>query len=136
MNELRPEHILAVNDDRELLCLYTEMLTDEGYRVSVATIPTTDLADVHAVAPDLVVLDLIVGGRDRGTAFIELLRSDPTTRALPVLVCSADTERLADIAGRLAAWGCLVVEKPFDVDVFLEAVRAALSDTVPAGPTT
>ena len=126
-----PRHILAINDDRDMLRLYTEILTDEGYLVSVDLMPATDLADVHAVGPDLIVLDLIVGRQELGTAFLALLRSDPSTRALPVLVCSADTQRLEDLDEQLRAWGCDILTKPFDIDEFAAAIRASLATRYP-----
>jgi len=122
-----PRHVLAINDDRDILRIYTEILTDEGYLVSVDVMPATDLADVHAVNPDLIVLDLVVGQQDRGTAFLTLLRSHPAFRTLPVIVCSADSRRLEDLAEQLRVWDCDVVHKPFDIDVFVAAVRAGLA---------
>jgi len=122
-----PRHILAINDDRDILRIYTELLTDEGYLVSVDVMPATDLADVHAVNPDLIVLDLVVGQQDRGTAFLALLRSHPAFRTLPVIVCSADARRLAELDEQLRAWDCAVVPKPFDIDVFVAAVRVGLA---------
>lgn len=122
-----PRHILAINDDRDILRIYTEILTDEGYLVSIDVVPPTDLSPVHAVNPDLIVLDLIVGHQDRGTAFLELLNEDLAARTIPVVVCSADTKRLAELGVQLRAWGCAVVTKPFDIDVFVAAVRAGLA---------
>ena len=122
-----PRHILAINDDRDILRIYTEILTDEGYLVSVDVVPPNDLEPVRSVSPDLIVLDLIVGCQDRGTAFLELLKDDPATRTIPVVVCSADTQRLGELAEQLRAWGCDVVTKPFDIDVLAAAVRAGLA---------
>ena len=131
--ELRPRHILAINDDAAILRLYTEILTDEGYLVSIDVVPPPDLAPVHEVDPDLIVLDLVVGGQERGTAFLTMLRGDASTAMIPVVVCSADTPRLEALAEQLAAWDCDVVHKPFDIDVFVGAVRAGLAGVVDAG---
>jgi len=132
--EPQARHVLAINDDREILRVYTEILTDEGYLVSVDVVPPIDLSPVHAVNPELIVLDLIVGHQERGTAFLELLKGDPATRDIPVVVCSADSHRLADLAEQLHAWDCGVVHKPFDIDVFVGAVRVGLAKrAVPPG---
>jgi len=122
-----PRHVLAINDDPAILRVYAEILTDEGYLVSIDIVPPTDLSPVHTVNPDLIVLDLIVGHQDRGTAFLELLRGDPTTATIPVVVCSADTRRLDELADQLRVWDCGVVRKPFDIEVFTEAVRVGLA---------
>lgn len=119
-------HVLAVNDSRALLAIYAELLAEEGYRVTTRLVAAADLSDVLSLRPDLVVLDLRIGREDGGLTFLERLKGDPATRDLPVLVCSGDSERLDDLAGRLAGWGCAVVRKPFDIDVFLAAAASAL----------
>ncbi len=126
-------HILAINDDPEILKVYTELLTEEGYLVSVELMPPADLGDVHAIGPDLIVLDLVVRGQERGTDFLALLRGNPSTRSLPVLVCSADTQRLEELDAQLRAWDCDVLAKPFDIDVFAEAIRSGLAGDLSSG---
>ena len=126
--DARPDapHVLAINDDPQILEIYTEILAEDGFRVTTALIPATDPAEVLALGPDVVVLDLLVGREDRGTAFLAMLRGHPATRALPVVVCTADYRRLEELEARLGVWDCGVVAKPFDVDVFLAAVRSCL----------
>jgi len=59
-------------------------------------------ADVHAVGPDLIVLDLIVGGEELGTALLALLRGDPSTRDLPV-VCR---KHMAGVGSPMTSSAC------------------------------
>lgn len=46
--------------------------------------------------------------------------------AAAILVRSGDSEGLDELAGQPEAWGCAVVTKPFDIDVFLATVASAL----------
>ena len=124
---LRTPHILAIDDEPDILEVYRDILTDEGYQVTTQLVPATDPADVLALAPDLIVLDLLIGHEDRGTPFLAMLKADPTTRDIPVLVCSADIHRLRALEAQFASWDCGVVAKPFDVDAFLADVRACLA---------
>ena len=119
-------HILAIDDEADILEIYVELLTDEGYRVTTDLRPTLDIADVLAVSPDLIVLDLLIQHRDLGSAFLELLRTNPATNRIPVLVCSAATERITELEDRLRAWDCRVVTKPVDIDKFLAAVTSCM----------
>ena len=124
---LRTPHILAIDDEPDILEVYRDILTDEGYRVTTQLVPATDPADVRALAPDLIVLDLLIGHEDRGTPFLAMLKADSTTRDIPVLVCSVAIHRLRALEAQFASWDCGVVAKPFDIDDFLADVRACLA---------
>ena len=57
---------------------------------------------------------------------LDILRLTPATAQLPILMCSADTQLLQEKAYELALGNCEVVEKPFDVDAFVDNCRAML----------
>jgi CheY-like chemotaxis protein len=118
--------VLAVNDEPDILALYAEVLAEEGYRVVTRHLPLTSLADVTALAPDLIVLDILMDRLDWGTTFLEMLRTNPATQNLPVVICTTAPEVVEAIAPQLAAWGVTVVHKPFDIDDFTTAVRSKL----------
>ena len=58
------EHILVVDDEREILELVTYNLKKEGYRVTAVGSGEEALAATRTGAPDLVVLDLMLPGVD------------------------------------------------------------------------
>lgn len=126
-----PRHVLAIDDSPELLALYAEMLGEEGYRVTTRRLPVVGHDEVRALDPDLVVLDLMFGEDDLASAFLARFRADPATRGVPVVVCSGDDRQLDAFGPRLRGWGYGVVEKPFDVDVFLAAVAGGLAAAEP-----
>lgn len=117
-------HVLVLNDERDLLALFRAVLEDAGYRVTTLTYPVADLGDVHRLAPDAMVLDLLIGGEDLGWQFLQQLRLDRTAAAIPVLVCSAAVRMVDAVQPRLQAMGIEVLLKPFDIDDLLREVAA------------
>ena len=126
MTEPLPPHVVVINDEQDLLGLFRELLEEEGYRVSTLTYPTADLADLQVLAPDLLVLDMMFGGEDRGWQFLQQLRLDRATAALPVVVCTAAYRLVREVQDYLTGMGIGVVLKPFDIDPFLAEVRRRL----------
>jgi DNA-binding response OmpR family regulator len=107
--------ILIIEDDDELTNLLRKILQKNGFRVeTVATGPR--LADeARRLQPDLVLLDLSLPETD-GDAIFRLLRADPATGPVPIIVMSGDPE-VEHRARALGADGCL--RKPFKVEALL-----------------
>ena len=127
MAEPLPPHVLVINDEGDNLFLFRELLEEEGYRVSTLTYPTSDVGDLVILGPDLLVLDMVFGGEDRGWQFLQQLRLDRRTAALPILVCTAAVRLVRDVQEYLERMGVGVVLKPFDIDPFLDEVRRRLA---------
>jgi CheY-like chemotaxis protein len=113
--------ILIAEDDPAILDVLRLTLEGEGYAVEC----TTDLASLRAFPdgyPDLCILDLWMPGWD-GRELCRALKSDPATKDLPILLCSAnrDGETIAREAG---ADG--FIAKPFDLDELLATVARHL----------
>ena len=126
MSEPLPPHVVVINDEQDLLVLFRELLEGEGYRVSTLTYPTADLADLQILAPDLVILDMLFGGEDRGWQFLQHLRLTRATAQFPVIVCTAAVRLVRDAQDYLAGMGIGVILKPFDIDPFLAEVARRL----------
>lgn len=109
--------ILVVDDDRELVGLIDDTLTEEGYRVVVA--PDVDsLRVAREQRPDLILLDLVMPGMD-GVEIGQSLRADRVTARIPIIAMSASV-RLPDLAGAMRADACL--PKPFEVEQLRDVV--------------
>ena len=121
-----PPHILAVDDDETILDLFREVLgDDEGYRVSLrASAPAP--AEVADLAPDLIVLDLLLGGDAGGLDLHAALRLDPRTREIPVVLCSAAHEHVRRLGADQLGAGVGLVLKPFDLDELLAEIQQGL----------
>src|SRR3954452_6512046 len=119
-------HILVINDTPAIIELFTILLSEEGYRVSTDLFTSeTDvmLARVKADRPDLIVLDFIILDEQRGWQFLELLKLDPATRDIPVIVCTAAVTLVEQLQTHLQTMGVRVVLKPFDIDHLLGEIR-------------
>jgi DNA-binding response OmpR family regulator len=125
--ESSPSLILAIEDDAAIRGVYAELLTEEGFRVVTwGGVGDDGPAEVAKLAPDLVVLDLVIAQQAAGWTLLVALRGDSRTAAIPVLVVTASGTLVRDRAAELEAWGCGVLMKPFDVDDLVAAVRACL----------
>lgn len=127
MDEPLPPHVVVINDERDILALFRELLEDEGYRVSTLTYPVAELADLQIMAPDLIVLDMLFGGEDRGWQFLQQLRLNRATATLPVIICTAAIRLVREAHEYLTNMGIGVILKPFDIDPFLDEVRRRLA---------
>ena len=71
-----------------------------GHKVIEARHGATGLKLVKSAPPDLVITDVMMPTMD-GLEFIERLRSDPETAAIPILVVSGNSELAAAANTRL-----------------------------------
>jgi CheY-like chemotaxis protein len=126
-------HITVVNDDTIFLSLMYELLRDEGYDTTIIKASDEAYELIRANPPDLVVLDIRVGGEENGWLVLDLIRLDPTTAHIPVIVCSTDARLLAAKAEWLFEKRCDILEKPFDLSDLLRKI-AALAGEPPATP--
>ncbi|MDQ3467373.1 MAG: response regulator [Chloroflexota bacterium] len=127
MGAARQLHVLVVNDTPEILDLFREILEEEGYRVTLYSYAFRDLDDIKRDRPDLIILDFIIGGEDRGWQLLQKLKMDQATATLPVVVCTAAIRMVRDLEGHLKAKNVAVVLKPFDIDDLVIEVKNACS---------
>lgn len=85
MNE--KQKVLLVEDDLSLLKIYSNKLKINGFDVSVATTGDEGLRKAQAEIPSIVLLDLILPGKD-GFLVLEELKSDTKTKEIPVVILS------------------------------------------------
>ncbi len=79
--------ILLIEDDLSLLKIYSNKLRNSGFDVSVATTGDEGLRKARVEKPDLVLLDLILPGKD-GFMVLEELKEMPETKESPVIILS------------------------------------------------
>ena len=121
----RPPRVLLVDDDDDSRELCAEYLGVAGFEVLQAGNGAEAVETATRRRPDLVVMDLempVMGGLEA----IQGLRDDTRTRAIPIIVLSANGDIDHAKAERAGCDSCLV--KPCDPDE-LEGIIRALLDT-------
>jgi CheY-like chemotaxis protein len=117
--------IAVVNDDPAFLELMHELLTDESYTTVLLHEGSSAYDMIHKQHPDLVILDLRLEHPEAGWKTLQLLRLDPETTDIPVILCSADTRALREREDWLKERDIKVLEKPFNLDDMLKMVKDA-----------
>lgn len=80
--------ILAVDDETELTDLIAYTLRRAGHEVATAATGCEALAEIERQRPDLVLLDLMLPDLD-GFGVCEILRRNPATATIPIIIISA-----------------------------------------------
>lgn len=118
------EHILAVDDEEDILELIRYNLEKEGYRVSSAVSGEDALAQARAKLPDLILLDLMLPGMD-GFEVCKMLKNDAKTTSIPIVMLTAKGED-ADIVTGLELGADDYITKPFVPRILIARIRAIL----------
>jgi|GEM_PF-2681075 len=107
--------VLIVDDDRYIGELLGDLLQDAGYRVKIAH----DGNEAYSIAcqdvPSLILTDYMMPECD-GVGLTQLLRSNPVTRSIPVVMMSSARPRLPDLES------IPFLPKPFDFDDVITVV--------------
>lgn len=120
-------HILCINHAPEILELMRTLLEDEGYRVSTQTVVEHDLDRIVGMAPDLILIDYMWSTSDNEWTYLTMLRMDPRTREIPIVLCTGAVGHAVEMQSHLASIDVEVVFKPFDIENLLEVVQATLA---------
>ncbi|HLF93008.1 MAG TPA: ATP-binding protein [Planctomycetota bacterium] len=118
-------HILICEDDAQIAAFIRLVLSHEGCRSDIAGDTAQARRMLKEKKYDAMTLDVMLPDRD-GLAFLEELRTQESTRALPVIIISAVASSHAEtlMSGRLHVVDCL--DKPIDQGRLLSALRLAI----------
>ena len=118
------QRILVVDDDREIVRLVRAYLEQSGYEVLTAGDGETALHILRRERPDLMLLDLMLPGRD-GLDVTRVVRGDTGLAAMPIIMLTARVEDHDKIVG-LELGADDYVTKPFKPGEVIARVRAVL----------
>jgi CheY-like chemotaxis protein len=133
MPERTRPRISVVNDNPDFLELMSAILDDDaGYDVTLFNGQRAGLEPLAASDPDLIVVDLLLGGAS-GWEIVTLARADERLTSVPIIVCSADVAALRERAADLERVGNVhLLTKPFAVDEITDLVEGLIGRAVPA----
>lgn len=123
--EAKQPVILVVEDDEDIRELVAFSLEDEGYRVEQAADGLKGLELAESLRPDLIILDLMLPGRDGLSVCRELNKKAADAMPSPILMLTARGEEMDRIVGFEYGADDYVV-KPFNIRELMLRVRAIL----------
>lgn len=115
------EYILVIDDEKEILEIFAEFLTSEGYRVKTFTSPVAALESLKSrnYQSFLIISDFRMPDMD-GLQFCEKVRTDGFE--LPFLLISAVADKATAVKGLSAGINDLL-DKPIDLPILLKVVK-------------
>lgn len=118
------KRILIIEDEEDIRELIRYTLDREGFGVSEAGTGEEGLRSAADRNPDLVLLDLMLPGKD-GLSVCRELKGDEATRNIPVIMVTARGEE-SDIVAGLELGAEDYVVKPFSPKVLAARIRSVL----------
>ena len=118
-------NILLVEDEEALGKIMTARLKEEGFGVDLFLTGEGIIPIVKKVKPNLVLLDILLPGKD-GIEILKELKSDPELKQIPVVMLTMlnDETRIAE-AMELGSRGYLV-KGDYNLDMLAKTVKDIL----------
>ncbi len=122
-------HVLIVDDDREIRDLLKRFLSKHGFRVSVAAEGESMHEALENWKIDLIVLDRMLPGKD-GLSLCESLRTRSTVPIVMLTVLGEESDRIQGFKAGADDY----LSKPFNPQELLARIKAVLRRTQMAPP--
>lgn len=119
--------ISCVEDNENIRLLIAYALQAKGFTVSLFSNGLDFESSLSSEAPDLVLLDLMLPGKN-GMEILKDLKQNPATREIPVIIMTAKTSE-SDIVKGLDSGADDYVKKPFGVLELISRIRSVLRRT-------
>jgi len=116
--------ILVADDEPNIVLSLEFLLKQAGFRVRTVSDGEAALAAIAQEPPDLVLLDVMIPGRD-GYAVCQEIRSNPAWRAMRIIMLTAKGGDIQREKG-LSLGADDYVTKPFSTRELVERVRRML----------
>jgi CheY-like chemotaxis protein len=96
--------ILLVDDEGLMLALYKSYIERAGYQLVTATSGEEGLDVAAREMPDLIIMDVVMQGMS-GLAALRALKTNDTTKAVPVIIITAAVSKQYEAARRESTTG-------------------------------
>lgn len=121
-----PKSILIVDDEPNIVLSLEFLMKQEGYNVRSVSSGNEAIPAIVAEPPDLVILDVMMPGRD-GYEICQEIRANPAWRAIRVIMLTARGRGVERDKG-LALGADDYISKPFATRELVEKVKGLLKD--------
>lgn len=128
-----PVKILVIDDSPTIIAVFRKILQPAGYQMIYAESAERGLSLVGAEKPDMIFLDIVLPGMN-GFAALRVLRKDPLSRDIPVVMISGNEQAVEQFyAERIGADD--FIKKPFrPQDVLVRITRLVPQHRLAASP--
>jgi CheY-like chemotaxis protein len=120
--------ILILEDDDDILELLSTV-QDEGYEVQQKNVLFENVSEIEGIAPNLLIVDLLMGHAHAGWGFLQHLKTYPSTMSIPLILCTAAT--LTAEQERFTQQHTIpIIYKPFEIEDLKHLVYQSLRSPV------
>jgi CheY-like chemotaxis protein len=126
-----PKVIMVIDQTEEILDLFRQILSDEGYRVSLHYHSQQSLQEVKQLMPDLIISDHSFTDELLEWQFLQKMKMDKQIQNIPVIACTTNITILQDAEGRLFNMGIRVLPKPFLIEQLPSLVEQLIGKARP-----
>ncbi|CAN5823360.1 response regulator [soil metagenome] len=116
--------VLIYDDDESILFLCKAILLKNNYRVETMSHTDDVVNDIALLKPDIILMDLWIP-QIGGEVAIGIIKDNPATKHIPVIVFSANSD-IKEISKNIHAEGYL--EKPFNIELLKETIEKHIND--------
>lgn len=119
-----PKTVAIVDDETDILEIVSSSLKNEGFKTKTFRDGGDFMLSARSIAPDLVLLDLMLPEMD-GMEICRHLKSQPSTASIPVIMITAKATELDVVLG-LEMGADDYITKPFSPRELVARVKSAL----------
>ena len=117
--------VLIIDDSPTEMSHLTGIMKKAGYTISSATSGEEGLAKAQKEKPELILLDVIMGGKN-GFVICRELKKDPSTKDSKVIICSTKGQE-SDVFWGIKQGADGYLAKPFGEDQLLNEIKKVFS---------
>lgn len=125
MYDVRMARILVIDDEKEIRSLLRELFVSRGYEVVEAENGEDGLRVFHSIPVDLVLTDIVMPEKEGLSTIMDLKKTNPELKIIAMSGGAAKSTQYLQFAQKFGAQK--ILEKPFDLQSVLMAVRELLS---------
>ncbi len=117
------KHVFVINGAPVFLNLMRDLFQEEAYNVTTTNFVPRSFAQIAALQPDVLIVDIVAGQRD-GWILLERLQAEASTSGIPVMIVSTSERLIGKAQEQVARYGGnAYLRMPFDVGELLQAVE-------------
>ena len=118
--------VLVIDDDPVVCAVVAGVLEGDGYSVTSAGDAQTGISRYGELNPDLIIVDILMPGKEGMATILELREADPDARILAMTgggnFAASDVLRIAELLGADNS-----LKKPFEPAMLLATVKRCLA---------